>query len=498
MSMKKRVLLVFLLLALVAVAVIWGSNYATYSPRAIIRGENNCWIGQYDLKQEGFAGLEKIIDRSADMPENYTVAYFTAAVDKNGNVKSFRLSLDTFDENKMYYGLAGYTYADKKLSYNPPVPSASEIVSEWNPNSTIEYLDAQIKQIPLTEQIKISGLDRYVLEYQPYTIIENGVPIFDGRTNTAFPVLSKEDYNAGVGGVSDGKTNIVFRLYDGQSIAMGQQYLYVFTPVDAEATVGNRLSTMQCDYYINNGSLKFTRDYGESWMDADITKGELDATMEFYRNRLALPPQSVFIAVDPALPIAYFYGVDPILKISFDDGASWAAAPFPTATEFGRQITKRSIGFTSPEFGYVGLGTDWSMGAGENKMSYFTFDGGRNWTDKSLPLAGTSNTLKDMAMADEKRGIVALDAGMDTNFPLLYATVDTGDSWQEIQLPYEDLPQEVQYLSDIDSLTYEDGIFTLILGQNDSGTVKATFTSTDINEGWEYTEMTKKNIHTVG
>jgi hypothetical protein len=103
-----------------------------------------------------------------------------------------------------------------------------------------------------------------------------------------------------------------------------------------------------------------------------------------------------------------------------------------------------------------------------------------------------------MAMADEQNGAIALEAGMDVYFPLLYVTADTGDHWREIKLPYDDLPKEVQYLTDIDSFTYENGKFTLILGQGDAGTRKVTFTATDISGIWQYTEMKEATIHTVG
>ena len=44
----------------------------------------------------------------------YTVAYFEARVNNRGNIKSFTLSLNAFDENEQYVGRVGYTY--KKIN----------------------------------------------------------------------------------------------------------------------------------------------------------------------------------------------------------------------------------------------------------------------------------------------------------------------------------------------------------------------------------------------
>lgn len=394
--------------------------------------------------------------------------------------------------------MAQYVYSGIVLSYERMQPDGSNIVHTANPNSTLDYLDEQLGKIPLADQIKVSGLDRFVVSYQPHTVIPEGTPIFDGRNNAAFPVLDQQAYNAGSGGVSDGNTNVVIRLFDGMSTIEGQQYLYAFDPAEAETATGNQQSTMQCDYAISGETLRFTKDYGQSWIESDLTEEELAETLEFYRNGLLLPPESLFVSADAELPIAFFFGGAPTLKMTFDDGASWTTVPLSSAAEFGRAITKRAIGFTSPDFAYAALGTDWSMGAGEHKLCYFSFDGGTSWTEKELPLTMTSSTLADIAMADERNGIVALNDGMDGSYPVLYATSDTGDTWHSVQLPYGDLPPKVQYLSTIDSLVYEDGWYLMTLGQGNSGTAKASFASADLFGPWKLAETFDETIHLVG
>lgn len=502
--MKKKILFwsAFAFIALTIICTLILLNMPKekpYQPETIVEGDNLFQLGSYSLAQDGLKVFKDIISKSENMTENYTVSFFEAKIDKKGKVISFTLSLDTFDENKEYCGLAGYSYADEKLTYQSPAVSKTLIVYTYNVNSSLNYLDEELKKIPLKKQLKVSGLSSYKIRYAPFTLIESGTPIFDGRDGDTFPVLKKKDYNAGQGGISDGNTNVVFRLYDGASVATGQQYLYVCKPLDAATAIGNQQYNMECDYYINNGTLKFSRNYGADWINTDITEEDLNTTLEFYRNGFSLPPQSIFLSADESLPIAFFYGGNPVLAISSDNGEVWSHIDiFPKASDYGRSITKRAVGFVTSEFGYAALGTDWSMGAGENKMCYFTFDGGQTWTEKPLPLAGMNRTLNDIAMANEKAGAVALDGGADVYFPLLYVTEDTGDNWTEIELPFDQLPREIQYLSDIESLIFADGVYTLTLGQGDWGTVKATFTTTDLTGTWQYTGYKNSSVHTVG
>ena len=58
-------------------------------------------------------------------------------------------------------------------------------------------------------------------------------------------------------------------MYDGTSIAVGQQYLFVFDAVSDDVP-NNPNYMMETDYYINQGTLKFTRDYGKTWIDTEI------------------------------------------------------------------------------------------------------------------------------------------------------------------------------------------------------------------------------------
>ncbi|MFR8516993.1 MAG: WD40/YVTN/BNR-like repeat-containing protein [Emergencia timonensis] len=500
-GIKKLSIVLCALLVLLAFLVV--IRYFVNHPRSIKEGDNKFDLEVYDLEKEGLIGLKSIIEKSQDqdMSMVYNVAYFQIEVDKEAIVQSFTLSLDTYNDNGEYMGLVGYEYsADKKeLSYSKPGESDDKkIIHEENKNSTLEYLDEQIRKIPLKEQLKVCKLERYVIQYKPYTMIESGMPIFDGRESKVFPVLDRASYCRGEGGISDGKTNVVFWLYDGSS-QKKDAYLYVFPPLEEKTAVGNRETNMKCDYYMIDGKMKFTRNYGQSWFDGDITKEELDETLTFYHFPVALPIESIFLPTNKRLPIALFYGEEPKLKILSANSNEWKTViiPHTTTHDFGRGITKRAIGFVSESFGYAALGTDWTMSTGESKRCYLTFDGGDTWTQKPLPLDCSTKTLIDLCMLNEEVGVVSLNDGQWENFPLIYVTRDGAENWKQIKLPYDDLGEGF-YLIDIVSFKKVNGKYTLILGQENESVKQAVFTSENLTKGWKFLEIREEKIHTVG
>lgn len=289
---------------------------------------------------------------------------------------------------------------------------------------------------------------------------------------------------------------MVIRLYNGTSIALGQQYLFVFDSVE-EQTPHNPEYMMETDYYINQGKLKFTRDYGKTWLETDITSEDLNATLSFYRSN-ALQPNSWFLSTNELVPIAYFYGEEPVLKLSKDKAKTWREVRFLQEEEVYKTYTRRVVGFISENFGYVALGTEWSMGSGEEKKIFFTYDGGENWIEIEAPRNGTSATLIDLSMYDKEKGIIMLDNCQDVNMPEIHVTVNGGKNWNKIEFSYFNLSDEIRYLTDVDSITYENGEYYIKLGQGGTGTLKAIFKTRELQSPWQFVSTKKENIHTVG
>lgn len=491
-KIRSRIIICLLFIVLILISFLLFNNYKKYHPNVIIDGNNNYKLVNYNISKKGLDCLTDIIKKSNNMTDKYNISYFETELNEKGMIKSFTLSLIVF-EGDNYIGNASYVYENNILNYKSPKETNLPLVETYSANNNIDYISDLIKKIPLNEQIKNSNLTHYFLRYQPGTIIEKGTPIFDFTSGREVKALSRNDYINGNGGISNGNDNIVIRLYDGTSITSDEQYLYIFDKID-NSTLTNPNYMMKTDYYINNGTLKFTRDYGTNWISTDITKEELEETLTYY-NDLSLKPNSWFLSSDENLPIAYFYGEEPVLKISTDNGLTWKKVELTDSKKMGRPITNRVIGFSSKSDGYVALGTDWSMGSGETKKIYLTKDAGKTWNEVKPPLNNSNKTLIDMCMYDSNIGVILLNNPNDDRLPLIYATKDGGKNWKEVKLNYKD---EITYLVDIDSITKEDNQFIIQLGQSKYGTLKAIFKVNDLYDSWQFVKTTNENIHTVG
>lgn len=500
---KKRIIKcsiigVIILLIIVFIMFFGISSYKKYHPSIIKIGDNNYKINNYSLQNKGLIELQNIVKKSRYSTNNYNVSYLEIKLSKGGKLEEFTLSINFFDHNKNYEGCGGYIFKNDVLTYNytNKADEKNLLVETYSKNNNINYISDQIKKIPLKEQIKVSELNNYFITYMPNTTLEWGTPIFDGQDNKKISVLSKKDYNKGLAGESKNDMYFAIRLNDGSSIATGQQYLYVFDYIDDTAPK-NPNYMMETDYYINNGKLQFTRDYGKSWINTDITKEQLQDTLKFYGD-ISLRTNSWYLSTNELIPIAYFYGDEPTLKISNDNGKTWYEYNFITSEEtFNKPITKRIVGFTSQNFGYVALGTDWTMGSGEIKKLYFTYDGGKTWDEVNIPLNGTSHILYDFCMYDENVGVLLLRDSMDSNFPIIYSTISGGKAWSEVKYRNSNLPDEIDYINEVDSITKEGENYFIKLGQGSSGTLKASFRTGDMI-GWLFIKTTYENIHTVG
>lgn len=496
---KLKIIIIELILATIFIGIlvyIGVSYYFTYHLSKIEEGDNLYSIGYYDLEKYGLDNLEYIVENSQNMSEKYTVAFFEARLDRKGIIKSFTLTLNRYNSKEEYLGTLGYTYNNKKLSYNSSTNSNMYIVKEYDKNSEIQNISNYIKKIPIKEQINLCSLKNYILVYSQNTTIEKDVPIIDMRVEGS-KALTLKDYKDGVGGKSDDDDVIAITLRDYSQNE--EKYIYVFERTYKNEKVTNSY-LMETDYYIDvYDRLRFTRDYGKNWIYTDLTEKEVTDTLDFY-NSLSLLDNSWFISTDKYLPIAFFYGIDAKLKISYDDGNSWESIKVADGKDFGKmKITKRVVGVTSKNVIYAALGTDYSSSFGEYKKMYISTDYGKTFVKKELPEEGTPSMLIDLCMYDEKNGVLILENSEDINMPLIYATKDGGASFQQIKFSYFNLPDEIKYLVDVDSITKDvDDYYIITLGQASLGSLKVEFKTRDLQGMWSYSKMYRKTIHLVG
>lgn len=484
-------------------------RYIYYHPSNIKEGNNRYEIGFFgvsNLEKKGLDELLKIISKTNDIKNyNSNINDYSIQLTKKGNIKKFGITINFFDDNYDYVGYGYYRYENKNLEFGyKSVDNCKDkndceinkhLVDEYSKSLNIRYISNQIKKIPLRKQIKMSNLKNYEVSIYPNNQFFDETSVIDMRDNKDVKALSFIDYKSGKGGkVSPGIYSII-TLSDGSSIIADEVYKYVFDTVDGDIKKSGY--NMETDYFINtNNELLFTRNYGNNWIKTDISPSEVKDTLNFYRD-ISFPNGSWFISTNELVPIAYFYGEDPKLKISTDNGLNWNEKSFDIVNkDIYKDIPHRVVGFTNQNFGYVALGSDWTMGSGEFKKAYLTTNSGNDWESIELPENGSRKTLEDFIMYDENNGIVLLYNNEQNEFPYMYITKDKGKKWEKVEYKNQ-IPNNIYYISNIDLIEKKGNQYIITLSQGDSATTKVKLKSFDLIN-WEYESTFKSNIHTVG
>ena len=484
-------------------------RYKYYHPSIIKQGNNHYEIGIFgtsNLEKDGLDEFISIMSKTEEVKNlNSNIVFLSIKLNKKGNIKRIDMTVNYFDNDYNYVGSGYYNYKDKNLEFGYERKENCKTVSDCTINKmlvreyfkslNIKYLSNPIKKIPFREQIKLSNLRFYEVSIQSNQKFSEVTNVFDMRDNKKIKALTLDDYEAGKGGTITPGIYLVITLSDGSSVTADEMYKYIFDNVDGDI---KRIDyTMETDYYINGkNQLLFTRDYGNNWIETDLSSDQVKETLNFYRD-ISLQNSSWFISVNELIPIAYFYGEQPKLKISTDNGITWSEKNFDIINnDMFKDITHRIVGFNDQNFGYVALGTDWTMGSGEFKKAYLTKNSGKDWESIDLPENCTNKTLIDFIMYDENNGIVLLNNNQENEFPYMYITKDKGNFWERVEYAHK-IPKEVVYISNIDFIEKKDNEYIITLSQGDSSTTKVKLISSDLIN-WTYDSTFTSNIHTVG
>lgn len=466
-------------------------------------GENEIELNDFNLEKQGLSALVDMLRPSVYMPKDLIVSSFETSLDRDGFILSFTLSLDGYKEDKTYEGRYSFVYnSDRKsISYYSPEDNGYLEDMKYDENAILTFVDSQIKRVPIAEQMKKLNWDHYVLLYRSWSGRESSSPIVDATDNTAeIPVVTMEEYENGSYGVSDGYSGVFLIFFGGSGMTTENQIWYAMSVYNPSTVTGDRNFTMECDYQVYDGSLSFTRDYGENWIDSGLSGEEVNSLMEFYGTTYLIPPESYFISTDSNLPIAYITGNDPTVRVSSDGGATWIDTPLSVDYEMCeiKDVTRRVVGFSTAKDGYAAIGTDWTMGTGETKAAYYTHDGGVTWEMKELPYTGTSMTLTGMEFYNASVGALSLMSISD-DVPTIYMTKDGGDTFTEIELPYDTMYKNgLDHLARVESLTFVDGTYYLKLCQDGEYNRKAIFWAKSTEGVWNFDSIIEETVHTVG
>lgn len=166
---------------------------------------------------------------------------------------------------------------------------------------------------------------------------------------------------------------------------------------------------------------------------------EIGLSWAGYENILA-----VFIPASP-----YLLERDNVLKLSRDAGETWQDLAVP-ADEC--DITESVLGFTSSDNIWLLL----EGGLATSKASlrlYKSEDGGNTWTHKEIGLPVNGRQLDYIDFLSEDEGYLSVGAGIFGAAPLVYKTVDGGETWLECVV--ETRIKDGDYFN-IDNIYYND------------------------------------------
>lgn len=456
-------------------------------------GSINCKINNNKFETHGFIELVDILRQctNTQMPKTMTISNFDGNLNRKGILEDFSLSVYAYEDSGECVGLYFFQYMHSDGLLYVMEPDENDTSELYNANNDLEFLDSQIKRLPLEQQISMLDFPNYVISYTGITSVGIDEPIIDGRNGNEFQVLTFAEYENCEGGISDGKSAVEIQLYDGISRVSENSIHYICDYAEEETLHSEYI--MEYDYYVNDNKIYFTRDYGETWIEADISE-EMAGTLN--NNVSAVTNDSYSINADSDT-IAFLYGEEPRLRISFNNGETWEDRTF--GLEFSDLfVTKRIVRFFDENNGYAGLGTDWSMGTGEAKYCMMTNDGGLTWQERELPENLSSNVLTGLYFIDSDMEIGVLSLrhqNDDFCYPNLYLTSDGGENWAEIITDWESIPEEPHNLKKVYSLSIMDGEYVMEIGSDD---LRVKLSSSSLDGQWSYVSTEEVVTHTVG
>lgn len=472
-------IILFILIVFSTVVIRKEMVYKQYHPTSIKEGNNKYILGKdgkYFLSKNGLDEVVEIIDKTKTI-SNYKVniSSFNIILDEDGSIDSFNLSLKCFDNDLKYIGNATYLYDDNTLvfSYNKDLKNKENTV--YTKSFSIGNISEKLKLIPFEEQIKKSNLSKYNVDINLIGRINKTTPAYDLRESSKIDVKTFDEYKKDNVGIVEPGLYMIITLGWKYDPYFSEVYRFVFEYVYGDNKIVDE--TKEKDTYVLNNKIKLTADSGISWVDVDVTEKEVEETLSFYKDA-DLKYDSWFISSDDSIPIGVFYGdgKNTKLKISDDYGFTWKEKSFTLEKE----ITKRIVGFSSKNNGFIGIGTDWTMGTGEEKKIFVTSDSGTTWKEIDVPVSGTSETLIDLYMYNEKEGIIFLNDMSNSKLPIIYSTIDGGKKWNKIQIDESSLPDEVTFILDISNIEKKDNEYYITVGQEKYSSLKFVFKSDDL------------------
>lgn len=207
------------------------------TPFSLQSGQQDFSLGTFQITEKGIEGLVSVLRDYVPLPETLGLHMINAKVNSSGELQSFDLLLEGYDNSKNSTGLYWFSYWDHQMDYIPPEQYPSpELSVAYNSNNDLQALNREFLRIPWEQQFSLLQGSDFSISYNGNRQTLEGEPLIDGRNQVDFPILTWEEYQSGQGGVGDGKTSVLFTLKDHDS----QSMIFLCDPDDPSTLVQSR------------------------------------------------------------------------------------------------------------------------------------------------------------------------------------------------------------------------------------------------------------------
>lgn len=457
----------------------------------------------YDLMKEGFSpfvdALEEWLRQGLQENENLTWNLHTLdlTLGTDGMPLDLQADLYAYQDGRFVQGYVMEWDAETGRLHQAendagtPMESGAESSADIaeNPNLRLDVVADRLRELPQSDLQMALGTPLLV-EFTAFSRPQAGQTIVD---MTAAPVgFDLAMYQAGQYGKADGSPawTVNVRRAEDEDPAGTRTARFCFAPADASCWLGDPDLYAQTDIRVTGeGHLFYTRDWGENW-NALPSRYE-GLLSECIDTCTAVTRSSWYVSPQPDGPVGFVLGGElPVVVYSLDGGATWQEQNLGS---YPHKPDRRVLCGGADGSLYAAAGCEWSMGAGGKTELFWCAPGGNGFEPLALPTQLDGHyPICGMAVGDGGEIVLSVETSSENNWPDLYMTLDRGETWQSLDLPWEDAGADgVGFLYRVSSLQkQENGDWLLCLTQEPTGVNGtnwcALFSAPELEGPWTY------------
>lgn len=457
----------------------------------------------YDLMEQGFGpftdALEEWLRQGLEDAENlsWNLHSLALTLGTDGLPLTMEADLYAYRDGQLLQGyrvewnaVTGRLHQDvNNVGTRMDSDAESGADTSENPNLRLELVAERLRALP-EDDLQMALGTPLLVEFTAFSRPEGGQTVVD---MTAAPEgFDLALYQAGQYGKADGSPTwmLTVRQAEDEDRAGTRTARFCFAPADETRWMGNPQLYEQADIRVTNeGHLFYTRDWGEHWSALPSRFEGLLA--ECIETCTAVTRSSWYISPQTDGPVGFVLGGNlPVIVFSPDGGTTWQEQAMDS---YPHKPDRRVLCGAPDGTLYAAAGCDWSMGAGGKTELFRCSPGGESFEALSLPAEVDGHyPICGAAAGAEGALVISVETSGENNWPDLYYSPDRGESWQALELPWEDAQLDgVGFLYRVSWLRQqEDGSWQLCLTQEPTGVNGydwcAIFTAQMLEGGWTY------------